>query len=76
MTRNEVRELPLYHEQRACTAPTAARVFEHFTSVQRHHLANHGQHVQTFDPQLTDLQRQLLDLLGVPANAYTSRPLS
>jgi transposase len=76
MARERVRELPLYHEQRACTAPTAARVFDHFTSVQRHHLTRDGRHLQTFDPQPTDPQRQLLDLLGVPANAYTSGPLS
>ena len=76
MARERVRELPLYHEQRACTAPTAARVFDHFTGVQRHHLTRDGRHLQTFDPQLTDPQRQLLDLLGVPTNAYTSGPLS
>jgi len=76
MARKGVRELPLYHEQRACTAPTAARVFDHFTGVQRHHLTRDGRHIQTFNPQLTDLQHQLLDLLGVPANAYTSGPLS
>ena len=76
MAREQIRELPLYHEQRACTAPTAARVFDHFTGVQRHHLTREGRHVQTFDPQPTDLQRQLLDLLGVPANAYTSGPPS
>jgi len=76
MARERVRELPLYHEQRACTAPTAARVFDHFTGVQRHHLTRNGRHLQTFDPQLTDPQRQLLDLLAVPANAYTSGPLS
>ena len=76
MARERVRELPLYHEQRACTAPTAARVFDHFTGVQRHHLTRAGRHLQTFDPRLTDPQRQLLDLLGIPANAYTSGPLS
>jgi len=76
MNRNDVRELPLYHEQRACAAPTAARLYEHFAELQRHQLIRHGQHIQTFDPQLTEFQRQLLDLLGVPASAYTSGPLS
>jgi transposase len=75
MAREQIRELPLYHEQRACAAPTAARVFEHFAGVQRHHLARDGGHIQTFDPELTALQHQLLHLLGVPASAYTSRPL-
>jgi hypothetical protein len=27
--------------------------------------------VQTFQPELTDLQRQVLDLLDIPASVYT-----
>jgi transposase len=74
MIREEIAELPLYHEQRACTAPTAARIFDSFASVQRHHLTHNGQHIQVFDPQLTTLQLQLLQLLEIPASAYTSAP--
>ncbi|MCA1698275.1 MAG: IS1634 family transposase [Actinobacteria bacterium] len=72
MARELIAELPLYHEDRSCSAPTAARVFDHFADVQRHHLIRDDQHIQTFQPQLTALQHQLLDLLGVPASAYTS----
>ena len=74
MARQGIRELPLYHEQRACTAPTAARLFEHFADVQRHHLTSAGHHIQTFDPELSELQRQLLELLGVPASDYAETP--
>jgi len=74
MTRENIPELPLYHEDRSCSAPTAARIFDHFADVRRHHLIRDAQHVQTFEPQLTPLQRQLLDLLDVPANAYTTTP--
>jgi len=74
MTHHNIPELALYHEQRACTAPTAARIFDAFTDVQRHHLTRDGQRIQTFDPQLTPLQYQLLELLGVPASAYTTDP--
>jgi hypothetical protein len=28
--------------------------------------------VQTFEPELTPLQQQILDLLGVPATAYAT----
>jgi transposase len=70
MVREGVAELPLYHEDRSCTAPTAARVFDHFTGVQRHHLTHEHQHVQVFQPQLTPLQQQLLDLLAIPSSAY------
>ncbi|MHB8696399.1 MAG: IS1634 family transposase [Solirubrobacteraceae bacterium] len=74
MMREQITELPLYPEDRACTAPTATRVFDHLAPLQRHHLIRDGHAVQTFQPQLTPLQAQLLDLLGVPASAYTSSP--
>lgn len=72
MTRQQITELALYHEERSCTAPTAARVFDHFADIQRHHLIRDAQHIQTFEPDIAPLQAQLLDLLGVPATAYTS----
>jgi transposase len=75
MTHQNIPELALYHEQRACTAPTAARTHDAFGDVQRHQLTRDGHHVQTFDPQLTALQLELLELLSVPASAYTTDPV-
>ena len=75
MTREEIPELALYHEQRACTAPTAARIYDAFANVQHHHLIHDGHQVKTFDPQLTTLQHQLLGLLGIPASAYATAPV-
>lgn len=71
MARERIDELPLYPEQRACRQPTAARTLELFADLTRHHLTRHGQHVQTFAPQLTTQQAQLLQLLGLPTTAYT-----
>lgn len=66
-------ELSLYPEDRGCCAPTAARVLEIFTGLARHHLHDtEGNTVQTFQPKLTHLQRQVLDLLQIPADAYLS----
>jgi transposase len=72
MTREQIPELPLYPEDRSCTAPTAARVFDHLAPLQRHHLTHDHHTVQTFEPNLNPLQANLLDLLGVPHTAYTS----
>jgi len=72
MTRDQITDLPLYPEDRSCTAPTAARVFDHLHQLQRHDLVRDGHTIQTFEPQLTPLQAQLLHLLGVPHTAYTS----
>jgi hypothetical protein len=74
MAGDGVTQLPLYHEDRACTAPTAARVFDAFADVRRHRLTRDAQHVRTFEPQLTPLQHQLLELLDVPERAYPSTP--
>jgi len=74
MTSQQITDLPLYPEDRSCTAPTAARVFDHLAPIQRHHLTRDRHTLQTFEPQLTPLQTQLLDLLAVPASAYTSQP--
>jgi len=67
-------ELSLYPEDRGCAAPTAARVLEIFTGVARHHLIRDGQVTQTFQPELTQLQRQVLDLLDIPTSDYTTAP--
>ena len=66
-------QLSLYPEDRGCAAPTAARVLEIFTGLARHHLTDrNGHHIQTFQPQLTELQALVLDLLDIPHSVYTS----
>jgi transposase len=71
MTAAGLDELSLYPEDRGCTAPTTARILEIFTGVARHELtAPDGQVLRTFHPELTDLQRQVLDLLDIPTSVY------
>ncbi len=72
MTAAGLAGIPLYPELRNCPAPSAARILEIFTGIQRHHLTSNGTTVQTFEPDLTPLQRQVLELLHVPTSAYTS----
>jgi len=64
--------IPLYPELRDCPTPSAPRILEIFNGVQRHHLVDEGQIVRVFDPKLTPLQGQVLDLLHVPVDAYRS----
>lgn len=65
-------KLSLYPEDRGCAAPTTARILEIFTGVARHELtAPDGQVLRTFHPELTELQRQLLDLLDIPTSVYS-----
>jgi transposase len=65
------RDIPLYPELRACQAPSAERILAVFADLTRHELHRDGRPVQTFEPELTPLQQQILDLLGVPATAYS-----
>ena len=65
--------IPLYPELRNCPAPSAPRILEIFHDVQRHQLINSDNEiVQTFAPQLTPLQEQVLDLLHIPTSVYSS----
>jgi transposase len=64
-------DIPLYPELRSCEAPSAERIFTVFAGLTRHQLHHDGELVQTFEAELTPLQRQILDLLSVPDTAYT-----
>ncbi len=68
----EIARIPAYPELRGCAAPSADRIFEIFAHVARHELRDSaGALVQVFEPELTNLQLQILELLGIPATAYT-----
>jgi len=63
--------ISLYPELRNCPAPSTPRVLEILHDLARHQLINaDDQVIQTFQPQLNDLQQQVLDLLHIPASVY------
>jgi transposase len=70
MKRERIVELPLYPEQRPCRRPTTEQILRLFSLAERHTLVRNGRAVQVFNPQLSDLQAQVLTLLGVPHQAY------
>ena len=71
MEREGIKTLPLYPEERRGEAPTAARVIEVFGNLQRHILsAEGGQRVQTFLPEVSELQEKTLGLLGISAKCF------
>ena len=74
MQREAVDALALYPEERTTHRPTAEQVLRLFALTQRHRLTHDGAVVRTFEPELTDLQRQVLALLGVPETAYRNGP--
>jgi transposase len=70
MKRERIKELPIYPEQRLCKRPTTEQILRLFSLAERHTLLRDATVVQSFPPLLTELQRQTLDLLGVPAHAF------
>lgn len=70
MRREGVRSLPLYPEGRQCRRPTARRILDLFENVQRHTLLGEDGQETVFWTELFPVQRQVLDLLGVPAADY------
>lgn len=67
-----ISELPLYPEERTACRPTAEQVFRLLSLAQRHTLRDQDRYIRACHPDLTELQLQVLDLLGVPERAYRS----
>jgi transposase len=68
---HKLEALPLYPENRECRAPTMARLIEVFGNLQRHILSKAGEMVQRFDPELTELQQQILGLLRLSPRLFS-----
>jgi transposase len=70
MARQGIDELPIYPEQRQCAHPTTEQLLRLFSLAERHRLLQHGHTVKLFELELTELQRQVLALLSVPASTF------
>jgi len=70
MDEDGIENLPLYPEDRLCRRPTARRIFQLFSVVQGNVLREHGRVARVFQPEFTELQRELLKLLELPPRAY------
>jgi hypothetical protein len=72
--REHLTHLPLYPEERDCTAPSTERILDVFAPLQRHRLRRKGRLVQVFEPELTSLHKQILGLMQLPASIFRSTP--
>ncbi len=72
MRERDIGELPLYPEGRACKAPTAARVIEILEPLSAYELVAGKEVLKRYDPTLSSLHRQVLDLLSIPKAAYAA----
>lgn len=70
MAEAPTKAIPIYPEERECSAPSATRILEIFNGLSRHHLLSRGAVIEVFEPILSPLQRQVLQLLAIPATVY------
>jgi transposase len=70
MQAQAISSLPLYPEERRTRRPTAEQILRLFSRLDRHDLVAGSELVRSFEPDLTPLQQQVLQLLGVPESAY------
>jgi transposase len=70
MERAGVESLPLYPEGRACRRPTARKLIDLFDGVQRHELTLPGQETEVIVTELSPVQKQVLQLLGISPKNY------
>jgi transposase len=68
-----IEQLPLYPEARACRRLTTEHILRLFSLTERVTVLANDDVIRVFPPELTELQRQVLHLLGVPASTYTNK---
>ena len=71
MSREERKSIPLYPEGRPCAAPTTQKILEAFDRIEVHQLWEGGKVAEVFLTNLTEVQREILRLAGVPEAAYS-----
>jgi transposase len=70
MAAERIPALPLYPEERPSRWPTATQILRLFAFVQHHQVLSDGQPIKSIEPTLSDVQKDVLRLLGVPASRY------
>ena len=70
MKKRGLRSIPLYPEERDCSAPTADKILELFAPLRRHRLFDGADEVKTFWDPLNDVQHLVLELLQIPTAEY------
>lgn len=70
MSTSGLKTLKLYPEGRPCARPTTHRLIELFEPVQRHELWRGADEPQILLTELTPVQRQVVELLGLSPDSY------
>jgi transposase len=69
MKKKKIDSLPLYPEKRACKFPTFYDLERLFRDVEKYEVQK-GEEITAFPAELTHLQKEVLNLLEIPASTY------
>jgi transposase len=69
MRKKKIKSLPIYPENRSCTSPTIFNLVRLFSNVERYEVTV-GDDTMIFPAELTDIQKDVLELLEIPVAAY------
>jgi len=69
MKKKRIQSLPIYPENRACSTPTIFDIARLFRNVERYEVTA-GEKTLIFPAELTNIQKDVLNLLEVPVAAY------
>jgi transposase len=70
MSRHRVESLPLYPEGKPCKRPCTRRLLDLFENIYRHELIEKRHEPVVMVTDLAPIQREVLELLGIPIGAY------
>ena len=70
MHRENIDAIPVYPEHRLSYHPTTAKIFDRFYDTSTYHLTENGTVLRAFKDDLSDIQRQVLNLMKMTEERY------
>jgi len=67
---SDIEALSIYPEHRLAYHPTAAKIFERFQKISNYKIVEGDRVIKTYRDELTDLQKEILELLGMTEQGY------
>jgi transposase len=70
MNVSKIKALSIYPEHRLAYHPTTAKIFDRFHDISTYQIKTNGRVVEEYRDELTDLQKEILTLLGMTEQDY------
>jgi len=70
MNASKIKALSIYPEHRLAYHPTTAKIFDRFHDISTYQIKNNDRVVEEYRDELTDLQKEILTLLGMTEQDY------